>query len=142
MSATITTSEQQKIVEIQAYADGPPTPLDVAKPAPFGWWPAVIIALAAFIDRAEGAITLGAAASLQEEFGFDDAFLGRPGVGADHRLAVLRHSGRPLGRHAQPQEHARRSSSSCGACAPSVPVLPSRWRCSRRSASCWVPRRR
>jgi MFS family permease len=76
MSATITSSEPQKIVEIQAYASGPPTPMDVAKPAPFGWWPAVIIALAAFIDKAEGAITLGAAASLQEEFGFDDAFLG------------------------------------------------------------------
>jgi MFS family permease len=67
---------ESRIVEIQAYAEGPPTQLDIAKGAPFGWWPAIIIALAAFIDRAEGAVTLGAAASLQEEFGFNDAFLG------------------------------------------------------------------
>ena len=71
-----TTPDRPQIVEIQAYADGPPSKLDLSKAAPFGWWPAIILALAAFIDRAEGAITLGAAASLQEEFGFDDAFLG------------------------------------------------------------------
>lgn len=67
---------ESRVIEIQAYAQGPPTQVDIAKGAPFGWWPAIIIALAAFIDRAEGAVTLGAAASLQEEFGFNDAFLG------------------------------------------------------------------
>jgi len=76
MSATITSPEQQKIIEIQAYESGPRSVVDIAKRAPFGWWPAVIIALVAFIDKAESAVTLGAAASLQEEFGFDDAFLG------------------------------------------------------------------
>lgn len=78
MSAPAPTAVQpeSRIVKMQAYAEGPPTDVDVAKSAPFGWWPAIIIALAAFIDRAEGAVTLGAAASLQEEFGFNDAFLG------------------------------------------------------------------
>jgi MFS family permease len=67
---------ESRVVTLQAYAEGPPTQVDIAKAAPFGWWPALIIALAAFIDRAESAVTLGAAASLQEEFGFNDAFLG------------------------------------------------------------------
>jgi MFS family permease len=67
---------ESQVVTLQAYAEGPPTQVDIAKAAPFGWWPALIIALAAFIDRAESAVTLGAAASLQEEFGFNDAFLG------------------------------------------------------------------
>jgi MFS family permease len=69
-------TESPQLVDVVAYADGKSARIDLRKAAPFGWWPAVIIALAAFIDRAEGAVTLGAAASLQEEFGFNDAFLG------------------------------------------------------------------
>jgi MFS family permease len=72
----VTELAPSKVVTLQAYASGPATPVDIAKDAPFGWWPAVIIALAAFIDRAESTVTLGAAASLQEYFGFNDAFLG------------------------------------------------------------------
>jgi len=65
-----------QVIDIQAYSKGPTSKIDVAKVAPFGWLPVVLLGSAAFIDRAEGSVTLGAAASLQEEFGFDDAFIG------------------------------------------------------------------
>lgn len=45
-------------------------------PAPFGWWPAVCIALVAAVDRIEYNLLAGALPKIQEEFGFGDAAAG------------------------------------------------------------------
>lgn len=51
----------------------PPVTVRRGAPAPFGWWPAVCIALVAAIDRIEYNLLAGALPKIQEEFGFGDA---------------------------------------------------------------------
>ncbi|MFD3934668.1 MFS transporter [Streptomyces sp. NPDC058611] len=51
----------------------PPVTVRRGAPAPFGWWPAVCIALVAAIDRIEYNLLAGALPRIQEEFGFGDA---------------------------------------------------------------------
>lgn len=51
----------------------PPVTVRRGAPAPFGWWPAVCIALVAAIDRVEYNLLAGALPKIQEEFGFGDA---------------------------------------------------------------------
>lgn len=51
----------------------PPVSVRRGAPAPFGWWPAVCIALVAAIDRIEYNLLAGALPKIQEEFGFGDA---------------------------------------------------------------------
>ncbi|MCY0930165.1 MULTISPECIES: MFS transporter [unclassified Streptomyces] len=51
----------------------PPVTVRRGDPAPFGWWPAVCIALVAAIDRIEYNLLAGALPKIQEEFGFGDA---------------------------------------------------------------------
>ncbi|MEU4236230.1 hypothetical protein [Actinoplanes sp. NPDC026619] len=41
--------------------------------APFGWWPAICVALVAAIDRVEYNLLAGALPTIQEEFGFSDS---------------------------------------------------------------------
>lgn len=44
--------------------------------APFGWWPAICVALVAAIDRIEYNLLAGALPKIQAEFGFGDAAAG------------------------------------------------------------------
>ncbi|MFA1544902.1 MFS transporter [Actinomadura chokoriensis] len=57
---------------IAAFPGRPPVPFDPARAAPFGWWPAICIALVALIDRVEANLMAGALPRIQEEFGFSD----------------------------------------------------------------------
>lgn len=57
---------------IVAFPGRPPVPFDPARAAPFGWWPAICIALVALIDRVEANLMAGALPRIQEEFGFSD----------------------------------------------------------------------
>ncbi|MFD3759936.1 MFS transporter [Streptomyces sp. NPDC058622] len=55
------------------YPGRPPVRIRRGAPAPFGWWPAVCIALVAAVDRIEYNLLAGALPKIQEEFGFGDA---------------------------------------------------------------------
>ena len=62
--------------EIKAFPRKPAVLVDPNKDAPFGWWPAIVIALVAFIDRVEVNLIAGALPQIQEHFGFSDAWAG------------------------------------------------------------------
>ncbi|GAA4083032.1 MFS transporter [Nonomuraea soli] len=53
-------------------AGRPPLRVRLDSAAPFGWWPAVCIALVAFIDRVEFNLMAGALPVIQRELGFGD----------------------------------------------------------------------
>ncbi|MCD4524403.1 MFS transporter [Nocardioides sp. cx-173] len=76
-------------VEVQAFAGRPPVTVDLAKAAPFGWWPAVVIALVAFIDRVEVNLIAGALPQIQDHFGFSDAWAGAIPTAASVAGALL-----------------------------------------------------
>ncbi|ROO88605.1 putative MFS family arabinose efflux permease [Actinocorallia herbida] len=61
-----------RTVEITAYPGRPPVAVDPDRTAPFGWWPAIVIALVALIDRVEANLVAGALPKIQAEFGFSD----------------------------------------------------------------------
>ncbi|MEV0454095.1 MFS transporter [Catellatospora methionotrophica] len=66
----------EQVREIAAYPGRPPVRVPRGKAAPFGWWPAVCIALVALIDRIEYNLLAGALPAIQREFGFDDGAAG------------------------------------------------------------------
>jgi len=61
---------------IEAFAGKPPVRVRRGAAAPFGWWPAICVALVAAIDRVEYNLLAGALPTIQEEFGFSDAAAG------------------------------------------------------------------
>jgi MFS family permease len=50
--------------------------VDLSQPAPYGWWPAVLIALVSLVDRIETQIVAGVLPLLQAEWGFSDTAAG------------------------------------------------------------------
>ncbi|MBB4749971.1 MFS transporter [Actinoplanes lobatus] len=56
-----------------AYPGRPPVSVRRGAGAPFGWWPAICIALVAAIDRIEYNLLAGALPTIQREFGFSDS---------------------------------------------------------------------
>lgn len=65
-----------EVREIKAYAARPPVAVRRGTAAPFGWWPAICVALVALVDRIEYNLLAGALPAIQEEFGFDDGAAG------------------------------------------------------------------
>lgn len=63
-------------LEIDAYPGKAPVRIDLKKVAPFGWWPAIVIALVAFIDRVEYNLVAGALPAIQDHFDFGDTLAG------------------------------------------------------------------
>ncbi|GIF21584.1 MFS family permease [Actinoplanes tereljensis] len=66
---TITEDSRQ----VTAYPGRPPVAVRRGAGAPFGWWPAICVALVAAIDRVEYNLLAGALPTIQEEFGFSDS---------------------------------------------------------------------
>ncbi len=62
--------------EITAYEGRPPVRVRRGRAAPFGWWPALAVALVALVDRIEYNLLAGALPAIQREFGFDDGAAG------------------------------------------------------------------
>ncbi|MFF3214396.1 MFS transporter [Streptomyces sp. NPDC002886] len=60
-------------VAFTVFPGRPPVTVRRGAPAPFGWWPAICIALVAAIDRIEYNLLAGALPTIQKEFGFGDA---------------------------------------------------------------------
>jgi MFS family permease len=63
-------------VEVEVYPGRPPVRVKRGAAAPFGWWPAICVALVALIDRIEYNLLAGALPAIQREFGFDDGQAG------------------------------------------------------------------
>ncbi|GAA2611515.1 MFS transporter [Paractinoplanes durhamensis] len=59
--------------QVTAYPGRPPVAVRRGAGAPFGWWPAICVALVAAIDRVEYNLLAGALPTIQEEFGFSDS---------------------------------------------------------------------
>ncbi|WP_433379256.1 MFS transporter [Actinoplanes sp. CA-142083] len=59
--------------EVAAYPGRRPIAVRRGAGAPFGWWPAICVALVAAIDRVEYNLLAGALPTIQEEFGFSDS---------------------------------------------------------------------
>ncbi|MFE1233350.1 MFS transporter [Streptomyces sp. NPDC058745] len=74
MSPTASRSEpDEEPAAFSPFPGRPPVTVRRGAPAPFGWWPAICIALVAAIDRIEYNLLAGALPRIQEEFGFGDA---------------------------------------------------------------------
>ena len=78
-----------RTVEVSAFRNRPPVPVDLDKVAPFGWWAAVVIALVAFIDRVEVNLIAGALPQIQDHFGFSDTWAGAIPTAASLAGALL-----------------------------------------------------
>ncbi|WP_110241508.1 MFS transporter [Nocardioides gilvus] len=72
-----------------AFPKKPAVTIDPNKEAPFGWWPAVVIALVAFIDRVEVNLIAGALPQIQDHFGFSDTWAGAIPTAASVAGALL-----------------------------------------------------
>ena len=77
------------IVEVEAFAGRPPVSVDTRKAAPFGWWPAIVVAIVAFIDRVEVNLIAGALPQIQDHFGFSDTWAGAIPTAASVAAALL-----------------------------------------------------
>ena len=53
-------------VSVEAFPGRDAVPVDLNRSAPFGWWPAIVIALVAFIDRVEFNLVAGALPAIQD----------------------------------------------------------------------------
>ncbi|GAB2866120.1 MFS transporter [Actinocorallia aurea] len=76
-------------VEIPVFPKRPARTVDLSKAAPLGWWPAIVIALVAFIDRIEINLISGALPAIQDHFGFSDTVGGAIPTAASIAAAVL-----------------------------------------------------
>lgn len=76
-------------LEIKAFPKRPSMVVDPNAEAPFGWWPAIVIALVAFIDRVEVNLIAGALPQIQDHFGFSDTWAGAIPTAASVAGALL-----------------------------------------------------
>ncbi|WP_122816827.1 MFS transporter [Nocardioides pantholopis] len=76
-------------VEMTVFPKRPAQAVDLSKPAPLGWWPAIVVALVAFIDRVEINLISGALPAIQDHFGFSDTVGGAIPTAASIAAALL-----------------------------------------------------
>lgn len=82
-------------VLVDAFAGRPPVPVRPGATAPLGWWPAICVALVAFVDRVEYNLLAGVVPQIQEEFGLSDKAVGAiPTAGAVAGVVLLLPAGR------------------------------------------------
>src|SRR6187551_3671626 len=88
-------TKSPQLVQVEAFPGRPPTTVDLGRSAPFGWWPAVVVALVAFIDRVEFNLVAGALPAIQDHFGFGDTMAGAiPTAAAVAGVVLLLPAGR------------------------------------------------
>ncbi|GAA2727358.1 MFS transporter [Actinocorallia aurantiaca] len=76
-------------VEMAVFPKRPARTVDLDKAAPLGWWPAIVVALVAFVDRIELNLISGALPAIQDHFGFSDTAGGAIPTAASIAAAVL-----------------------------------------------------
>ncbi|CAM3257357.1 MFS transporter [Nocardioides dubius] len=82
-------SAPSRTATLQVSAKGGVQEVDLDRDPPFGWWPAIAIALVAFIDRVEINLIAGALPAIQDHFGFSDTVAGLIPTAASIAAAVL-----------------------------------------------------
>ncbi len=81
--------DADSMVDIAVVRGGGMRRVDLSLDAPLGWWPAIAIALVAFIDRVEINLVAGALPAIQEHFGFSDTVAGLIPTAASIAAAIL-----------------------------------------------------
>ena len=76
MAETTAGPDRPSTVDIEVFVNKGPVTVDLERPAPFGWWAAIVVALVAFIDRVEVNLVAGALPAIQDHFGFGDTVAG------------------------------------------------------------------
>jgi len=76
MAETTAGPDRPSTVDIEVFVNKGPVTVDLQRPAPFGWWAAIVVALVAFIDRVEVNLVAGALPAIQDHFGFGDTVAG------------------------------------------------------------------
>ncbi|WP_327010377.1 MFS transporter [Dactylosporangium sp. NBC_01737] len=90
-----TKADQDGTVLVDAFAGRPPVAVRPTATAPLGWWPAICVALVAFVDRVEYNLLAGVVPQIQEEFGLSDKAVGAiPTAGAIAGVVLLLPAGR------------------------------------------------
>ncbi|GAB3854215.1 MFS transporter [Dactylosporangium cerinum] len=90
-----TDADRGKTVLVDAFAGRPPVAVRPAATAPLGWWPAICVALVAFVDRVEYNLLAGVVPQIQAEFGLSDKAVGAiPTAGAIAGVVLLLPAGR------------------------------------------------
>jgi MFS family permease len=82
-------SDHEVDFEMEAFRGRGRTVVDLARRAPFGWWPVAVLALVSLIDRMEQSVLAGVLSSIQEEFGIGDALAGLLASGAGFAALLL-----------------------------------------------------
>src|SRR5689334_4404829 len=70
------TTSPSRLVSLPVFKGRGLTQFRLDSPAPFGWWPAVILSLVSFLDRLEQSVVAGALPDIKEYF-----HLGNTGAG-------------------------------------------------------------
>ena len=83
------TSPTPSVATLQVHARGEAREVDLTRDPPFGWWPAIVIAMVAFIDRVEINLIAGALPQIQDHFGISDTLAGAIPTAASIAAAVL-----------------------------------------------------
>ncbi|GAA3194462.1 MFS transporter [Dactylosporangium siamense] len=90
-----TDADRGKTVLVDAFAGRPPVAVRPTATAPLGWWPAICVALVAFVDRVEYNLLAGVVPQIQAEFGLSDKAVGAiPTAGAIAGVVLLLPAGR------------------------------------------------
>lgn len=88
-------TRDDSMTQIDAFPGREPVTIDLGRSAPFGWWPAIVIALVAFIDRVEFNLVAGALPAIQDHFDFGDTLAGAiPTAAAVAGVVLLLPAGR------------------------------------------------
>ena len=83
------TATDDTTIELSAFRGRGAQAVDLAKRAPFGWWPVAVLALVSLIDRMEQSVLAGALSGIQEEFGISDTLAGVLASGAGFAALLL-----------------------------------------------------
>ncbi|WP_206611419.1 MFS transporter [Nocardioides yefusunii] len=88
-SSATSSTEPSALLEMKVYAKKDPVVVNTSKAAPFGWWPAIVIALVAFIDRVEINLIAGALPAIIDHFEISKTAAGAIPTAASIAGAIL-----------------------------------------------------
>ncbi|WP_300678020.1 MFS transporter [Nocardioides sp.] len=80
---------ERAVATLQVHSRGEARDVDLTRDPPFGWWPAIVIGLVAFVDRVEINLVAGALPAIQEHFGISDTVAGAIPTAASIAAALL-----------------------------------------------------
>jgi len=88
-TAEVLELDADTVVDMACFEGKPSRAVRVMAAAPFGWWPAAVLAMVALVDRVEQTILAGALPAIKDEFGLTNAQAGLLGTGTAIAGAIL-----------------------------------------------------